>query len=183
MIVVNMFGGPGTGKTSLALAVAAALKMRHPRLVTEFVGEAAKEFVWEGRGSAMRNRILMLGEHSFRLTRLDGLVDLAVTDGPVLLNRVYGAREGWPPCYADLCAHAHAMHPSPVLRDGISYERAGRRECEAEGALLDAEMAAMLSGLGVPARAARSCRGDADRIADEAAAMARATRDTSGNMK
>lgn len=178
MLVVQMFGGPGAGKTALALAVAAQLKMAHPSVVSEFASEATKEFVWENRESAMKNRLLILGEQSFRLSRLDPAVQVAVTDSPVLLNAVYGAREGWPRSYADLCLHAHRAYPSinvMVRRpEGAVYEPAGRREDEETARALDAATAACLEEAGVEFVCGSPDWASAARIAALAAGMAAA---------
>ncbi|MFA5769712.1 MAG: hypothetical protein WC871_09270, partial [Bacteroidales bacterium] len=44
-LIVNLFGGPASGKTTCAWEIASKLKKQ--RLVTEYVSEYAKELVWD----------------------------------------------------------------------------------------------------------------------------------------
>ena len=50
-LVINAFGGPGAGKTTACMEIAATLKKRG--LVAEYVQEYAKELAWEGRNDLL----------------------------------------------------------------------------------------------------------------------------------
>ena len=50
-LVVNLFAGPGAGKTSCAWEIASELKKRG--IVTEYVPEYAKELVWDENYEAL----------------------------------------------------------------------------------------------------------------------------------
>lgn len=88
MLVVNMLGGPGAGKTYAAWNLAAELKKRG--LVVEYVPEYAKELVWENRLDKLKDQEALFHEQFRRLNRLNGKVDVAITDSPLILNLVYG---------------------------------------------------------------------------------------------
>lgn len=87
MLVVNLFGPPGAGKSTGAAYVFSKLKLAgvNAELVTEF----AKDKVWEDNKLALANQAYLFGEQYYRLTRLDGKVDVAVTDSPLLLSNFY----------------------------------------------------------------------------------------------
>ena len=91
MFVVNLYGGPGTGKSTTAAGVFSGLKMRG--LNVELVTEVAKDLVWGEREFDLSNQILVFGQQYHRLFRLKGKVDAIITDSPLFLSVVYGVHE------------------------------------------------------------------------------------------
>jgi len=89
VLVVNLFGPPGAGKSTGAAYVFAKLKMAgvNAELVTEF----AKDKVWEESKGAFENQAYIFGEQYFRISRLNGKVDVVVTDSPILLSGFYNS--------------------------------------------------------------------------------------------
>lgn len=88
MKVINLFAGPGAGKSTTAAALYAELK--YGNVNAELVQEAAKDAAWEGRGGKFfAAQQYILGEQSWRQWRLKGDVDVAVTDSPLPLGLVY----------------------------------------------------------------------------------------------
>lgn len=86
--VLNIFGGPGAGKSTTCAGVFSILKLHgiNCELVTEF----AKELTWENNQEALRDQVYVLGEQYHRMYRLKNKVDLIITDCPLLLSSVYG---------------------------------------------------------------------------------------------
>lgn len=87
MIVVNFFGSPGAGKSTGAAYVFSKLKTEG--INVELVTEAAKDKVWEEDMVALSNQAYIFGEQYLRLSRLEGKVDVVVTDSPLLLSAFY----------------------------------------------------------------------------------------------
>lgn len=87
MLVVNLFGAPGAGKSTGAAYVFSQLKIKgvNAELVTEF----AKDMTWEKNKKALTNQIYMLGNQLQRIYRCQDEVDVIVTDSPILLNILY----------------------------------------------------------------------------------------------
>ena len=81
MIVINLWGAPGCGKSTAAAFLFSRLKSLgvNVELVTEF----AKDLTWEERNEALKNQLYVSGIQSFRISRLDGRVDVVITDSPV----------------------------------------------------------------------------------------------------
>lgn len=86
-LIINMFGGPGVGKTTLMVATFAYLKIK--KFNCEMSSEFAKELSWEERKIALSNSIYIFGEQQYRLYRLKDKVDIIVTDCPLLLSYCY----------------------------------------------------------------------------------------------
>lgn len=87
MVLVNLFGSPGTGKSTGAAYIFSQLKMLgfNAELVTEF----AKDKVWEESKAVFNNQAYIFGKQYFRISRCADKVDVIVTDSPLLLSCVY----------------------------------------------------------------------------------------------
>lgn len=85
--VVNLFGGPGTGKSTKAMILAGELKTQG--ISTEFVHEFAKDLTWEQRHMALAFQPYIAGKQQYHVHRLLGQVDIVVTDSPYLLSAIY----------------------------------------------------------------------------------------------
>lgn len=87
MVVVNFLGGPGSGKSTFSSSVFSELKWRG--INCEIVTEYAKDKVWEGAYNAIENQLHVLGRQSYRQYRLNGKVDVILTDSPILISLLY----------------------------------------------------------------------------------------------
>jgi hypothetical protein len=85
--IINVFGGPGIGKSTVAAGVFYHLKLQS--ISCELVTEYAKELVWEDNKHLLKNQHLLFLEQLKRQLRLIDKVDYVVTDSPLLLNAVY----------------------------------------------------------------------------------------------
>jgi hypothetical protein len=85
--VINMFGGPGVGKSTIATGLFSAMKQR--RMEVEYVSEYAKEITWEKTNALLDNQIHVFAEQFRRQFRLLGKVNWIVTDSPLVLSAVY----------------------------------------------------------------------------------------------
>ncbi len=85
--IVNLFAGPGAGKSTLAAGIYAELKARH--INCELVTEFAKELVWKEDFKQFENQFYLFGEQHNRIHKLLGKVDIIVTDYPLPLLMLY----------------------------------------------------------------------------------------------
>lgn len=90
-IVINLFGPPGSGKSTGAAEVFAALKKLgvNAELVTEF----AKDKTWEHNATALGCQEYVFGKQSYRLARCRNDVDVIVTDSPLPLSIIYNSSQ------------------------------------------------------------------------------------------
>ena len=91
MIIVNLFGVPGAGKSTGAAYIFSQLKMKgiNAELITEF----AKDKVWENNSEVFKNQAYLFGKQSYRISRCKDKVDVIVTDSPLPLSIFYNTGE------------------------------------------------------------------------------------------
>ena len=87
MIVINLFGVPGSGKSTGSAYIFSRLKMLgvNAELITEF----AKDKVWENNTEAFKNQSFIFGKQSYKQSRCKDKVDVIVTDSPLPLSILY----------------------------------------------------------------------------------------------
>lgn len=132
MLVVNMFGAPGAGKSTGAAYIFSKLKMAgvNAELVTEF----AKDKVWEGSKAVFDNQAYIFGKQYFRISRLQGKVDVVITDSPILLSSFYAHDDVLGDEFDKLCTKVFGSYNSMnVFIDRVKpYNPSGRFQNEAE---------------------------------------------------
>lgn len=91
MLVINLFGVPGAGKSTGAAYIFSKLKMlgMNAELITEF----AKDKVWENNEEVFKNQAYLFGKQSFKMSRCREKVDVIVTDSPLPLSIFYNNDE------------------------------------------------------------------------------------------
>lgn len=89
MLVVNLFGVPGSGKSTGAAYIFSQLKMKgiNAELITEF----AKDKVWEENKEVFKNQAYLFGKQSFRMSRCKDKVECIITDSPLPLSIFYNS--------------------------------------------------------------------------------------------
>jgi len=91
-LVVNLFGGPGAGKSTMAADLFAKLKVSgvECELVTEF----AKDLVWRESWKTFDDQLFVFANQHHRLKMVYGKVDVIVTDSPLICAIPYSRKEG-----------------------------------------------------------------------------------------
>lgn len=90
-IVINLFAGPGAGKSTGAAYIFSQLKMLG--INCEYISEFAKDKTWEGNLFALSCQEYVFGKQSYRLFRCADKVDVIITDSPIILSIIYNHDE------------------------------------------------------------------------------------------
>jgi hypothetical protein len=87
MIVINLYGGPGVGKTTQGLDLTAFLKKKGVN--ASLIAEYAKELVYRESKDLTTNQISIFNNQLEPYRYLDGNVDVVVAECPLILGIVY----------------------------------------------------------------------------------------------
>ena len=147
-IVVNLFAGPGTGKSSIMGGLFSELKWRD--INCEMAPEYAKEKVWERTTAVLEDQIYVFAKQLHTIERLIGQIEVVITDSPILLSLIYGKDES--PEFRNLVIACHNKHNTlNIFLDRVKpYNPKGRLQDEAESKEIDNEIWDLLIELEVP---------------------------------
>lgn len=156
--VINLYGGPGTGKSTTAAATFAHLK--HSGLNAELVSEYVKQWAWEGRKPTAMDQFYFFAKQARREYTLFGRADYIVTDSPVPLCGLYGMKFGTPQqgrlmaemvrTYLDMAEASGQLYVHVFLKRVKPYVQAGRFQSEEEARSIDGEVRQYLVDMGLP---------------------------------
>ena len=137
-VVINLYGGPGSGKSTSATGVFSALKLAGVN--TEYVPEFAKDATWEQRGrKVFAAQEYIFGKQHFRLSRVADQVDVTVTDSPMLISLAYMAPDYKLPSLSRVIFEAYELYDNidVFLVRTKEYNPSGRSQSEEEAKKLD----------------------------------------------
>jgi thymidylate kinase len=139
-LVVNFLGGPGAGKSTLALGVSS--KLKQTGINCEYIHEFAKELTWDERFDAMKNQTWILGSQYEMLRRCYDQVDVIITDTSLLNSALYGLDLPFADKIGELAiAMFRSMNNLTFFVDRVKpYNPIGRSQTESQARAIDAEI-------------------------------------------
>ena len=155
-LIVNLYGGPGTGKSTICAGVFSELKLRGVNC--EMALEYAKDKVWEKSRHLLDNQIYVFGKQYHRIRRLVGQVDIVICDSPLLNSILYYRDDN--PYFPKMVyeEHRRLRNMNVYLHRERAFNPAGRLQTEEEAKKLDSDIERILAYLGedyIPYRAIR----------------------------
>jgi ABC-type glutathione transport system ATPase component len=155
--IINLYGGPGTGKSTSAAYLFYLLKIQNQN--AELVREYVKDWAWEGRKININDQIYFLGKQVRKESMLYNKVNWIVTDSPVMMNLYYAQQY----CSATITSGVKALnlafykqaeddghkHIHVFLKRTKPYLAEGRYQSEVEARRMDLEVKELLVNLGV----------------------------------
>ena len=164
--VINIFGGPGAGKSTTASGLFHEMKMNGESV--ELIHEYAKDLVWEKRlnvlatdqyyVTAKQNRML------WRLTDHD--IEYAITDSPLMLGLFYGGEDYLNGLYPQLIRALWDQYENYnfFITRKKEYVTTGRNQTEEEAKQVDIDLKDMLGRYNVEFQNVSGARSAIDQI-------------------
>jgi len=152
--IINLYGGPGVGKSSTAADLYSISKKND--INTELVREYVKNWVWEGRDIRPGDQVYIAAKQS-KLERVCfGRVNLIITDSPMLLTHYYEDKydDTFPVCEGIIKKHAELAERYGYISEHIflnrvkKYNPLGRYQNEEEAKEIDRELKNLLTSQG-----------------------------------
>ena len=154
MKVINLFGGPGVGKSTIGQEVFVQLKKKHCNC--EWVGEFAKDLVWDESFKSLENQIYIFGVQNHRLSRLKSKIDVAITDAPfingIIYSKVYNPLDSSNKFFHQLIHNEYLKYHNinVFIERETTYQKIGRYQDEANAKLVDAQIIKTLEEFVIP---------------------------------
>jgi len=161
--VVNIFGGPGTGKSTTRAELFALFKKgRHN---VEEVTEFAKDLTWEKNQTAFADQLFLLANQNRRQFRLQDQVEWCVTDSPILLGVNYVTPEYLPYTFRSLSFELWNTYDNYnfFIERATEYQSIGRNQTEDEAKQIDRNILEMLHTFQIPFKTVRG-EGDVAKV-------------------
>ena len=154
MVNINLFGGPGIGKSTIASGLFYNMKLND--YYVEYVQEYAKELTFGKDMVKLSDQLLVLGEQHHRVHRLKNQVDYIIHDSPFIMGLCYLLDDEHLPKeeYKNLIVKMFHTYENVNIflnrNENRDYQNYGRRENIAEARIKDDEIYDMLVQNNIP---------------------------------
>jgi nicotinamide riboside kinase len=138
--VVNIFGAPGVGKSTLAAKLFALMKESY--MSVELVTEYAKDLHYDGVKNEDYDQSIVFAEQHKRVKRLIGKVDFVITDSPLVLSAFYSLKTDYPTSFADFALELSQRYDNInlLVKRNHQYDPSGRFQDEAGSDAIHTEL-------------------------------------------
>ena len=146
-IIVNLFGGPGSGKSTTAAGLFHKLKINgiNCELVTEF----AKHITWKEDFNTLKNQIYVFAKQHDRMFHLKDKVEVIITDSPIIMGLSYCnwdlMSRSFEQLVVDEFNRTDAVNINYFINRVKEYNPSGRSQTEEEAKEKDMEIITLLN--------------------------------------
>lgn len=146
LTVINLFGTSGSGKSTTAARLFAAMNNGHNKV--ELINEHAKQMVWEGQHARhFENQLsITANQHNKQLNLAHSNMEFCITDSPLLLGHVYTPKDYFP-SYSTLLDEVFDSFINInflLVRNSFAYDPVGRNQTEEQSKQLHHDIINML---------------------------------------
>ena len=142
-LVINLIGGPGCGKSTIAAGLFYELKKAG--YLCELVTEYAKDKVWEESYKTLDDQVYVFGKQFHRMFRVKDKVDIIITDSPLPLSIIYDNSESQY-FHKFVVEQYNTFNNIMVFVDReTKYENEGRMQTEDEAKSIDERIKHLLN--------------------------------------
>ena len=164
-IIVNLFGGPSSGKSTTAAGMFHKLKMQgvNCEIVTEF----AKHMTWKEDFNTLKNQVYVHAKQHDRMFHLVDKVDVIITDSPTIMGLIYCDWNVFPKSFETLVVdlfNTQGDNMNYLLRRAKPYQTAGRSQTEEEAVEKDWQIVELISRHGIECNMVQGDESAVDRI-------------------
>lgn len=155
MKVINLFSGPGTGKSTTAAGLFYSMKSAGYRV--ELITEFAKDLVYQESFFRLGDQLMIFARQNHKLWVLKGKVDYVIVDSPLLLSNHYYTQND---CYNEelfkslvLDTFSNYDNLNIYLQrntENHPYQQYGRLQTLTEAVAIDSSIQQILNTNGVP---------------------------------
>lgn len=157
-VIVNLYGGPGTGKSTSAAFLFNRLKVAG--IEVGLAQEYVKRWAWEARPFGALDEFYFLGKQIREEALMIGKVPFIITDKPVFMDIYYSRKYASKNVADGITAAAMAFyqevsnsghkHIHIFLKRSKPYVTTGRYQTEGEAKDMDSEIKDLLVEFGIP---------------------------------
>jgi deoxyadenosine/deoxycytidine kinase len=146
--VINIFGAPGAGKSTLAFGLAYRLKLKgcHVDIAHEYI----KEKLYEGTPYPFHDQLYTYAKQNKKLNQLNNKVDYIVTDSPSVQCVAYAEKE--PDIYRQMALDYFNQYDNLnfYIERTHEYQPSGRNQTEEQAKLVGERILTTLNELEIP---------------------------------
>lgn len=151
-LFINLFGAPGCGKSTCASYIFSKLKMQG--IDCQYISEYAKDKCWQGNSfifESPENQFYIGAKQFYRINQVNGKVDIAITDSPILLNSIYNKSQylGKEYNYVLYRLFNKFNNLNFLINRVEKYNNNGRNETEHESSELASNIVEMIFNYGI----------------------------------
>jgi len=153
MININLFGGPGSGKTTTAWELSNYMNKRGYKI--EYIPEYAKDLTYGKDWIKLSDQLLVLGIQHHKTFILKDQMDYLIQDSPFIMGIVYAKFKGFLPEkeFTDLTLKLFEKYENInffLKRNTKHYENLGRTQSLKESISFDTKIKDLLNKYKIP---------------------------------
>lgn len=164
-LVVNFYGGPGAGKSTMANRVFSEIK--DLGMNVEVATEYAKDLTWQESFGVLSDQLYVFAKQQHRIWRLNNKVQIILTDSPLLNSLVYGKETTTPEFKAMVIAEYKRYECFDIYLNRVKpYNPVGRNQTEEQAIQLDHDIRDVVQKLDGFDEYVDGCKSSTDKVVE-----------------